>query len=96
MDIRVDKALIEQVATNASLQLSDEEKSNFEKDFEDVLSNFSALEKAPVEDKEPSFHPIPVKDNLREDKEEECLSEKETFENIGHHQDKFIRGPKIV
>jgi len=96
MNIKIDEALIRQVARNSNLELSEDEVKKFKEDFKDVLENFSMLQELDVTNVVPSFHPIPVKNKIREDIIEKSLPEKEVFENVTISQDKFIRGPKVV
>jgi aspartyl-tRNA(Asn)/glutamyl-tRNA(Gln) amidotransferase subunit C len=92
--VKVDKELITKVAKNARLNLSAKEVNGFIKDFDDILTNFSVLDKVNVKDVKPSFQPIPVKNVFREDTVGECLSNEEALSNTTHKKDGFFKGPK--
>lgn len=96
VQIEVTSELIKQVAKNSALELSVEEVTQFTNDFTDVLEHFEKLEKADVA-KKPSFHPIPIKNNYREDIPGEVLSTEEALKNVEDKTDEgHIRGPKVV
>ncbi|MFQ5474889.1 MAG: aspartyl/glutamyl-tRNA amidotransferase subunit C [Candidatus Nanoarchaeia archaeon] len=43
-----------------------------------------------------SVHPIKMKDRLRDDKPEDCLTQDEALENAKRKKDGFFKGPKAV
>ena len=97
--ITVDEALINQVAKNSCLNLSQEEITEFTTDFVDVLKHFEKIAQATVSDK-PSFHPIPSElfsQNYRKDMPGEVLSQKQALKNVTESTEEgHIRGPKVV
>lgn len=95
MDITIDDDFIKQVANNAQLELSDEEIETFKEDFKAVLSHFKKLAEAEVSDI-PSFHPLPIKNNLREDTIEDGISHDDAMKNVDEENDGYIRGPKVI
>ena len=94
--MKVNKELIEEVAKNARLELTEEEKELFVKDFQEILEAFKKLDECNTENTEPAFHPIELKDHLREDKVEESLSQKEALQNTKHKSAGFFLGPKTL
>lgn len=90
------KETVEKVARIARLELTDDEKTKFSRDLGDILSAFSALEKADVSGVEPAFQPVEVKDVLREDVAEPCLSQKDALANAGHKENGFFKEPKAM
>ncbi len=86
---------VEKVAKVARLNLSEDEKKKFQKDIEGILEAFSVLEKADATC-EPSFQPLPVKDAMRNDKEEKCLSQKDALANTKHKERGYFKGPRAV
>lgn len=96
MDVEITEEFIKSVATNANLLLSEDEIKTFEQDFQDVLGNFEKLAKADLDDVNPSFHPVEIKDKIREDEVKPCITNEEALSNVEHKQDNYIRGPKIV
>ncbi len=93
--MNVDKEVIESVAKNARISLSEEEKEALVKDFKEILSAFNEVAKAPAAD-EPAVHPVPVLGVTRDDLPGKCLSQKEALSNSPHNKDGFIKGPKVT
>ena len=93
---KVDKKLLLDVAANARLNLSEKEIKKFLPQLKEVLESFSNLDKLNLDKEEPSFQPIKLSNVLREDKVEECLTQKEALENTSHKKDGYFKGPKVV
>jgi aspartyl-tRNA(Asn)/glutamyl-tRNA(Gln) amidotransferase subunit C len=94
--MKVDKELIKKVASVARLKLSEEECEGFSYELKDVLENFSNIDKCDTKGLEPSFHPVKLKDHLRADKVEKCLSQEKALENSSLKKDGYFKGPKSV
>ena len=94
--MEVDKELIENVAELARLKLTEKEVEGFIKDFKEILKSFSTINKCDVKGIKPSFHPVELKNQLREDLVEDSLSQKEALENTGHKKDGYFKGPRAV
>ncbi len=89
MDISVEK-----VAKSARLSLTTDEKKRFQKDMESIVEAFSVLdEKISCE---PSFQPVPMANVMREDREEQGLTQKEALENTKHKERGYFKGPRAV
>ncbi len=86
---------IDRVASTASIRLTEEEKKLFKKDMENILEWFSRLDEIDTQDTEPAFHPIDVKNEMREDKVEESLDRDEAMKNTKNKEDGFFKGPRI-
>jgi len=95
MDIQITEDLIKQVASNANLNLKEDEISKFKEDFKEILNMFETLSEAEVSDKA-SFHPIPVKNKFNEDVIEASISHEDAMKNVKEKVDGYIRGPKVV
>lgn len=96
MKIEINESLIKQVAKNSNLILNSQEISNFEADFKDILNNFDKLSKLDINE-EPSFHPVPVKNKIREDVVIINFNKKEMLNNvILKTEEGFIKGPKVI
>lgn len=93
--MNVDMKLIESVAANARIALSDKEKGRFVKEFKDILEAFSVIAAAPVGDAM-SVHPEPVVDVVREDVPSPCLSQEDALRNTPHKKDGYFKGPKAL
>ena len=94
--MKINKELIEKVAAISRLNLSEEEKEQFIKDFKDVLETFSKISKADTSEVDLSVQPFEVENVFREDKAAKGLSENETFQNTKYKEKGFFKGPRII
>jgi len=94
--MKVDKELIEAVAKNARLILTEKEKDMFVHDFQDILDTFAILDACDVKNEKPVIHAIELKDHTREDIIESSLSQKDALKNAKHTQDGYFLGPKTL
>lgn len=94
--MKVDKELIEKVAKNARLKLSDSEIKSLLPEIKEILDLFSEIDKANVSNLKPSFQPLEIKNITREDEVKECLSQEEALQNTKHKQDGYFKGPKAL
>jgi len=94
--MQIDEKLIRHVAELARIKLTDKEVEKFTPQLNEVLEGFRKLEEVNTDDVEPSFHPIAVKNHMREDKEEECLTQEEALSCTKHKKDGYFIGPKAV
>ena len=88
--------LVKRVAANARLSLKDTELKQFAAEMKEILATFEKLAEVKTDNVEPSFHPIPVKNVVREDKPGKCLDREEALALTPHKKDKYFRGPKII
>ena len=88
--------LVKRVAANARLNLKEEELKKFAAEMKDILANFEKLAEVKTENIEPSFHPIPVKNIVREDKPGECTDREKALSLTPHKKDGYFRGPRIL
>ncbi len=91
----IDEKTVEHIASLARLKTTEEEKKKFVKELSSILDAFSELKQVEA-DVKPSFHPIEIKNVLREDKEEKCISQDQALSNTEQKEDKFFKGPRIV
>jgi len=89
-------SIVEKVAGIARIHLTDSEKKKFERDMKSILEAFGSLDRAKTDGIEPAFQPIPVKDVLREDEIEPCLTQEEALANTKHKENGFFKGPRVV
>lgn len=94
--MEITKELIKRVADNARLKLTDNETNEFMKELNDILNYFSKLKKLSTENVKPSFHPIELKNVMREDKQEASLSKEDVFLNTSHKKENYFKGPKAL
>ncbi|MFP4116192.1 MAG: Asp-tRNA(Asn)/Glu-tRNA(Gln) amidotransferase subunit GatC [Candidatus Aenigmatarchaeota archaeon] len=91
----MDEEEMERVEFMARMELDSEERENIREEMEDILDWFSKIDEVDTEDVEPAFHPIDLKNEMREDEVEESFSREEALENTEHEEDGFFKGPKI-
>lgn len=91
----MNKERVKKVAFNSKIKLDDEELDKFTEEFEDVLDMFSKIDEVDTEDVEPAFHPIELKNAMREDKQEETLDRNEALNLTINKKNGFYKGPKI-
>ena len=94
--MKITSETIDHIAKLAKLKLAQHEKEIFQSDLKDVLDAFSKLSKLSTDNVPSSFHPIKLKNIMREDIPHKCLSEEEVFQNTTHKSGGYFKGPKIV
>lgn len=94
--MEINKELILRVAKNARLNLTEEEIKEFVPQFKEILNAFSELDEVKTDNTKPSFHPIEIKNALREDTPKECLPKEEILKNSRHKKDNYFLGPKAL
>ncbi len=92
---KIDAETVRHVAKIARLDLTDSEIRKFSHDLNDILAAFAILDKIKTNNK-PSFQPLEIKDVLREDAEEKCLTQEEALANTKHKENGFFKGPRVV
>lgn len=93
--MEINQEFLERVATNARLELTKEEQEEFLPQFKEILEFFETLKEFD-EDLEPSFHPIEIKDSLREDELIECLTVDQALSQTEQKKDDSFKGPKAI
>ncbi|MEM4271947.1 MAG: Asp-tRNA(Asn)/Glu-tRNA(Gln) amidotransferase subunit GatC [Candidatus Pacearchaeota archaeon] len=94
--MEIDNRVIENVAEVARLHLSDSEKKKFIPQLKEVLENFSKLDEVDTEGVNPAFHPIIIRNILREDIIEPSLKQEEALQNTKLKKDGYFKGPKAI
>ena len=84
---------MEHICLLAKLNLTDAEKASYAKELSDVLEAFKVLDGIDAKD-EPAYHPIEIKDRLRED--EVKLTKWAPLGNAKATDKGYFKGPKIV
>jgi aspartyl-tRNA(Asn)/glutamyl-tRNA(Gln) amidotransferase subunit C len=94
--MKVDEELIKHVAKVARLKLSAAEIKKFQPQLKDILNAFSKLEDIDTKNTEPSFHPIEIKNVMREDKVTDSLTQEQALSLVKNKKDGYFKGPKAV
>lgn len=84
------------VANLARLELSEEEVATFQPQLEAILQHAEALAKLDVTGIEPTAHPVPVFDRMRDDIPHQSLSTDAVLQNAPDQAQGQIRVPKVV
>ncbi|MDE1865377.1 MAG: Asp-tRNA(Asn)/Glu-tRNA(Gln) amidotransferase subunit GatC [Candidatus Micrarchaeota archaeon] len=84
---------MEHICMLAKLNLTEQEKESYARELSDVLEAFKVLDSIDAKD-EPAFHPIEIKDRLRED--EVRRTKWNPLGNAKSVDKKYFTGPKIV
>jgi len=83
------------VANLAKIELKPEEVKKFKEEFAKILEYFNIIDDV-CEDVEPTYHVLPLKNVLRDDKPREPLSREITLMNARHVEEGYFKGPKIM
>lgn len=97
-NVEVNKELIKKVATNARLNLTEEELEKFVPQIKEIiLESFSKLDTIEIDEK-PSFQPIELSNKFRKDEAKASLSIEDTFSNVSKElrKENYIKGPKVL
>ncbi len=94
--MEVDRKLLEHVAELARLKLNEEEIKKFLPQLKEILEFFSQLKEINTDHVKPSFQPVELKNAMREDKEEACLSQDDALSLTEHKKDGYFKGPRAV
>lgn len=87
---------IEKVSSVARLELTADEKKQFEKDLNDILDNFKKLSKINTDKIKPTFQPVEIKNITRKDVVEESLDQKTALFNTKNKENNYFKGPKAI
>ena len=94
--MKLDKNLIGHVAELARLKLTDSEIKKFLPQLKEILDAFSKLDEVNTQNTKPSIQPVELKNFMREDKTEPCLSQEKSLENSPNKKDGYFKGPRAV
>lgn len=93
LGIQIDRETIERVARLSRIRLTSEQEEQLLRDFQEILTAFSSIDEAEA-DCEPAFHPIEIRNILREDEPHATIPPDEILERMKTLQ-RFIRGPRM-
>jgi aspartyl-tRNA(Asn)/glutamyl-tRNA(Gln) amidotransferase subunit C len=92
----ITKETVEHVARVSRITLTDEEVDRMAKELSEVLDSFSLIRELETDKIRPSFHPIEIKNIVRDDVPETSLSQDEALSNTELKEGKFFKGPRSV
>jgi aspartyl-tRNA(Asn)/glutamyl-tRNA(Gln) amidotransferase subunit C len=91
---KIDRATMEHICALAKLNLTEKEMDSYAKELSDVLEAFKVLDGIDTKSDEPAFHPIEIKDRLRDD--EVKTTKWDPLGNAKATEGRYFKGPKIV
>ena len=94
--MKLDKELIEKLASVARLNLKESEIKKFLPQLKDIMNAFSKLDEVKTDKVKPSFQPVELKNHMRADKKGKCLTQEEALSNTEHKKDGYFKGPRAV
>jgi len=94
--MKLDEEVIQHIADLARLKLTEAETKEFLPELKEILEAFSKLDEVNTSNTKPSFHPVELKNMLREDKIKPCLSQEKALSNAKEKKDGFFKGPMAV
>ena len=95
--MELNKELLNKVAKIARLELTEEEKNEFLPQLKEILHDFSKIQEVDTENLTTSFHPIMIKNVMRNDiVKDNCLKQEDALKNTEHKKDGFFIGPKTI
>lgn len=94
--MKLDKELIQHIADLARLKLTEQEIKKFLPQLKEILNAFSKLDEVNTSNTKPSFHPVELKNMMREDKVKPYLSQEKALSNAKEKKDGYFKGPMAV
>ena len=94
--MEINKELIQKIARNARLNLTEEEIKEFLPQLKEILEAFSTLDKLNTAKTKPSFQPIEIKNIYQDDIPELSLPQDIALSNTKHKKNGFFQGPKAL
>ncbi len=88
--------IVRHIADLARLEFSEHEIGIFSKQFDEMLSYISIIEKLDLENVEPLLHVIQAENVFREDIAKPSLSSTEALANAPKHDNVFFKVPKVL
>lgn len=92
----IDKTTLSRVAAVARLKLTDVEIEQFRTELAGILEAFEVLQKVDVKGVEPTLHPVPIENVVRDDKPENSLPVNSAMSNAEQKEGRFFKGPRSV
>ena len=87
---------VEHIAKLAKLSFTEDEKTDFTEQFNEILSFMEKLNELDTSNVEPLSHVIEVQNVLREDMVKESLPTENALKNAPSHTDQFFKVPKVI
>ncbi|KPV63659.1 MAG: aspartyl/glutamyl-tRNA amidotransferase subunit C [Candidatus Bathyarchaeota archaeon BA1] len=92
----ISKKEVEHVAWLAHIELSEDEKDIFTKQFNEILDYFKKIDAVETEDVPPTYHVLDLVNVYREDEVLPSLPVEEALQNAPKKERQFLKAPRIV
>ena len=96
--VEVTKELIQRVAKNARLNLTDAELEKFVPQIKEIiLDSFNKLDEVDAKE-EPSFQPVSISNRVRKDEPKTGLTQEQALQNVSPklRENGYLKGPKAL
>ncbi|MCJ7720980.1 Asp-tRNA(Asn)/Glu-tRNA(Gln) amidotransferase subunit GatC [Candidatus Bathyarchaeota archaeon] len=90
------KKEVEHVAWLAHIELSEQEKTLFTEQFNEILDYFKKIDEVDTEGVEPTYHVLDLNNISRKDETTPSLPTEEALKNAPKREKKFFKAPRIV
>lgn len=90
----LDEELLHRLANASKLEYNDAKR--FLPQVKSILQAFSDIDSADTEGVEPSFHPILIEPEFRQDVIIKSISNEQALSNNKNNIDKYFKGPRVV
>ncbi len=92
----IDPQEVRHIAHLSRLKLSDEEIARFGAQLSDVLDYMQTLNELDTSDVEPTAHPLPIRNVLRDDVPGEPIGADNALANAPARADDYFKVPKVL
>lgn len=93
---QLSKKEVEHVAWLAHIELSEEEKTLFTEQFNEILDYFRKIDTLDTEGVKPTYHVLELENVSRKDQTKPSLTTEEALKNAPKKEKKFLKAPRIV
>lgn len=87
---------VEHIGHLACIEITEQEKEIFAKQFNSILDHFRELDNINTENVEPTYHVIGLNNIYREDVVQESLPQEDVMKMVPRSDKGFVKGPRIV
>jgi len=93
---QISRREVEHIAWLARIELTDEEKTIFTEQLNEILEYFRKMDSAETEGVPPTYHVLDLANVYREDETHESLTKEEALSNAPKKEKGFFKAPRIV
>ncbi|MHA1650268.1 MAG: Asp-tRNA(Asn)/Glu-tRNA(Gln) amidotransferase subunit GatC [Candidatus Helarchaeota archaeon] len=94
--MNITKDQVEHIAWLARIKLTEEEKENYTKLFNDILDYFRKIDEVDTSNIDYTFHGVDIKNVFRDDTIRPSLPKEDIFKNVPKRKDNFVKAPRMV